>query len=53
MAIHSHVKIWVHFIWGTHNHEKIITKEFGKKLFSHFISKSNEEKIHFGLTRIN
>ena len=46
MAIHSHVKIWVHFIWGTHNHEKIITKEFGKKLFSHFISKSNEEKIH-------
>lgn len=46
MAIHSHVKIWVHLIWGTHNHEKVIAKELGKKLFDHFIEKSNEEKIH-------
>ena len=46
MAIHSKVKIWVHLIWGTHNHEKIITKELGKKLFDHFVSKSIDEKIH-------
>ena len=46
MAIHSHVKIWVHLIWGTHNHEKIISKQLSKKLFEHFIEKSNEEKIH-------
>ena len=46
MAIHSHVKIWVHLIWGTHNHEKIIVKELGEKIFDHFIEKSNEEKIH-------
>lgn len=46
MAIHSKVKIWVHLVWGTHNHEKIITKELGKKLFDHFISKAKEEKMH-------
>lgn len=46
MAIHSKVKIWVHLVWGTYNHQKIITKELGKKLFNHFISKAKEEKIH-------
>ncbi|NOX65765.1 MAG: IS200/IS605 family transposase [Chlorobi bacterium] len=52
MAIHSHVKIWVHFIWGTHKHERIITKELGKKLFDHIVQKSNEEKIHIEKLRI-
>ncbi len=46
MAIHSYVKIWVHLVWGTHNHEKIISKELHEKLFNHFIKKSEKEKIH-------
>ena len=46
MSIHSHVKIWVHLIWGTYNHEKIINKELGKEIFNHLIEKANGENIH-------
>ncbi len=46
MAIHSRVKIWIYFIWRTHNHAKIITKEIGQKIFAHLIEKAKEEKIH-------
>ena len=46
MAIHSYVKIWVHLVWGTHNHEKTITKELSKILYSHLMSRASEESIH-------
>ena len=46
MPIHSLVKIWIHFIWGTHNHRKIITKEIRQKIFGHIIEKANLENIH-------
>ena len=46
MAIHSKVKIWVHLVWGTHNHEKTLTKELSKMLYQHLIGRANEENIH-------
>ena len=45
MAIHSYVKIWVHLVWGTHNHENIITKELSKIIYDHLISRVVEESI--------
>jgi REP element-mobilizing transposase RayT len=45
MAIHSYVKIWVHLVWGTHNHEKIITKELSKLIYNHLISRAVEESF--------
>ncbi|MDO9547388.1 MAG: IS200/IS605 family transposase [Candidatus Marinimicrobia bacterium] len=51
MALHSHVKIWIHLIWGTHNHERILLSEFRKQLFAHLIEQFVElnieiEKMH-------
>lgn len=45
MAIHSYVKIWVHLVWGTHNHEKVITDELSKIIYNHLISRAVEESI--------
>jgi len=45
MAIHSYVNIWVHLVWGTHNHEKTINKELSKILYNHLINRAVEESI--------
>jgi REP element-mobilizing transposase RayT len=45
MALHSHVKIWVHLIWGTHNHERILLSELRKQLFAHLIEQFGEQNI--------
>ena len=45
MAVHSYVKIWIHLVWGTHNHEKIISKELSKTIYNHLLSRAAEESI--------
>ncbi|MCD4785753.1 MAG: IS200/IS605 family transposase [Candidatus Eremiobacteraeota bacterium] len=45
MAIHSHVKIWIHLIWGTFHHERILFKELRIKLFEHLVSRANEMEV--------
>ncbi|MDA3861254.1 MAG: IS200/IS605 family transposase [Melioribacteraceae bacterium] len=45
MAIHSYVKIWIHLVWGTHNHEKAISKELSKTIYNHLLSRAVEESI--------
>ena len=32
MSRHSHSRILVHFVWGTHNHQKLMTKELRFRL---------------------
>ena len=46
MAIHSYVKLWVHLVWGTHNHEKVINTELSKTLYNHLINRANEDSIY-------
>jgi putative transposase len=47
MALHSYVKIWVHAIWGTHNHERIIQKSLRiQLLFNHIVEQSTKNKLH-------
>ncbi|MCD4782486.1 MAG: IS200/IS605 family transposase [Candidatus Eremiobacteraeota bacterium] len=45
MAIHSHVKIWIHLIWGTFHHERILFKELRIKLFEHLVSRAEEMRV--------
>jgi len=45
MAIHSYVKIWVHLVWGTHNHEKVITKKLRQIIYDHLLKRAAEESI--------
>ncbi len=45
MALHSHVKIWIHLIWGTHQHARILNPEIRKVLFSHFVESFKKESL--------
>ena len=42
----AHVKIWVHAVWGTKNHERVLSKEFRQKLYQHIIENAKEKKIY-------
>lgn len=42
----SYVKIWVHAIWGTKNHQRMLSKELKGKLFNHIMENANEKKIY-------
>ena len=42
MALHSHVKIWVHTIWGTYKHERIFNKSLRLQIFQHFVDRSKD-----------
>jgi putative transposase len=42
----SFVKIWVHSVWGTKNHERILEKEIRPKLFQHIKQNAKEKNIY-------
>lgn len=42
----SHVKIWVHSVWGTKNHDRILTKDVRKKLFQHIYDNAKTKQIY-------
>ena len=43
---HSYTKVWIHMIWGTHDHERILNKRARIDLFHHLISASHENGIN-------
>lgn len=45
MAVHSHVKIWVHLIWGTQKKERVLHRDLRINLFEHIVKISGEEEI--------
>ncbi len=49
--LHSHVKIWVHLIWTTHNRVRVLHKDLRIKLFHYLIEQAKEEGI--ALERLN
>lgn len=42
----SHVKIWIHAVWGTKNHERILSKDVRKQLFQHMRENAKEKQIY-------
>jgi REP element-mobilizing transposase RayT len=42
----SYVKIWIHAVWGTKNHELVLTKEIRKLLFQHIRENAKAKQIH-------
>ncbi len=42
----SRVKIWVHAVWGTMNHDRILTKDIRKKLFQHIYDNAKEKQLY-------
>lgn len=42
----SHVKIWIHAVWGTKNHEHVLTKDIRQQLFQHLRENAKEKHIY-------
>jgi len=42
----SYVKIWIHAVWGTKNHERVLSKEIRQQLFQHIRENTKEKKIY-------
>jgi REP element-mobilizing transposase RayT len=42
----SYVKIWIHAVWGTKNHKRILFQEVRKKLFQHIRENANAKQIY-------
>ena len=45
MAIHSKVRIYVHLIWGTYKHQRILNQDLRLKIFQHLVERATELKI--------
>ena len=50
--LHSHTKIWIHLIWGTKNHERIMFKDHAKQIHHHLLEKSDKLEIPLEILRI-
>jgi len=54
MSVRSFTKIWLHLIWGTHNHEKILVeREFRKQISEYLFNYSVEKKIFMKTNCVN
>ena len=42
----SNVKIWIHAVWCTKNHDRILTKDIRQQLFQHVRENAKEEQIY-------
>lgn len=45
--LHSHIRVWIHLVWTTKNHQKIFDKEIRQDLASHLINKAKMENVPF------
>ncbi len=54
MSVRSYSKIWLHLIWGTHNHEKtLVDKELRKNISKHLSEYSKEKGIFMKINYVN
>jgi len=42
----AYVKIWVHTVWGTKNHQPVLTKDVRSKLFKHIRENARKKGIY-------
>ncbi len=47
MSVHSYTRYWIHFIWSTHNRERVLLKPAS----SHWINKERVTKTKFSWGR--
>jgi len=54
MSVRSYTKMWLHLIWGTHNHEKYLPdRNLRKQLSQYFYKYSEEKKIYMKVNYVN
>jgi putative transposase len=45
MATHSKVRIYIHLVWGTLNHDRFLTTDLRLKIFQHLVERAKELNI--------
>ncbi len=54
MSVRSYTKIWLHLIWGTHNHENYLPdRTLRKELSKYYYAYSEEKKIYMKANYVN
>ena len=54
MSVRSFTKIWIHFIWGTKNHDKSLPdREFRKRISKHLSVNAESKGIYMKVNYIN
>lgn len=53
MSLHSYTRCWIHLIWGTHNREKLLSKEVSRELKEFLLSYAKGKKIFIRQIFIN
>ena len=53
MSKHSHHKIWIHFIWETLDHQKVLSKETRLKISEYLFKYAKEKNIYMENNFVN
>jgi len=53
MSLHSYSKVWIHFIWSTHNKEKVLLKSVRNALSEYLYKYAKEKNIYMKTNHIN
>lgn len=41
----SFIKVWIHYVWATKNHESLLQQDFRKLIFSHILEQNRKKGI--------
>lgn len=54
MSVRSYTKIWIHYVWGTKDRDKLLSdKEFRKKVSKHLSKNSMQKEIFMKVNYVN
>jgi REP-associated tyrosine transposase len=53
MSLHSYTKVWVHYIWSTHNREKVFSQKIRKTVSSYIYEYAKEKNIFMRINHVN
>lgn len=43
------IKVWIHFVWSTHNHVPFLSDEIRKTVFQHILDNARENGIYIDM----
>jgi REP element-mobilizing transposase RayT len=43
------IKVWIHFVWSTHNHTPFLSDEIRKTVFQHILDNAREKGIYIDM----
>jgi REP-associated tyrosine transposase len=53
MSLHSYTKVWVHYIWSTHNKDKVFHKDVREIISAYFYKYAEEKDIFMRINYVN